>query len=109
MKMTMERTDTHFTSRTLSVILCCTRKDRGREGEKDRESEQIREGADTVDWPLSDTNYVLSAIIREISAPFLQYDNNTRTGKELSSRVTPGTVWAGRTFITVVRFRLFFY
>lgn len=83
MKMTMESTDTHFTSRTLSVILCCTTK-------RERQREQIGEGGErgTVDWPLSDTNYVLSAIIREISAPSLQRDNNTRTGKELSSGVT---------------------
>lgn len=84
MKMTMESTDTHFTSRTLSVILCCRKK---------KEERAI----DTVDWPLCDTNYVLSAIIREIRAPSFQYDNNTRTGQELSNGVTSGTVWAGRT------------
>lgn len=85
----MESTDTHFTSRTLSVILCCTKKKKA--------NQWRRRERDTVDWPLSDTNYVLSAIIREISAPSLQYDDNTRTGKELSSGVTSGTVWAGRT------------
>lgn len=41
MKMTTARTDTHFTKRTLSVILCCTgARERAEEGEKEKGGEK---------------------------------------------------------------------